>query len=439
MSDTAQAITIFWFRRDIRLVDNLALGHALAGKHPVLPLFIFDTEILEELPQQDARVQFIHGAILELKTRLEAQGSSILVRIGEPVAIWKKILSTLPVKQVFFNSDFEPYGRRRDEQLKALLQAHGVQVFDFCDHLIFKPGEIVKSDGSPYTVFTPYSKKWLERLSAKSTDQDFLKPQPFPDYRNFLKTKPLPLVELAELGFRHSTISIPPAEVSSEIITAYRRLRDFPNQDGTSRLGIHLRFGTISIRQLVAQAVPLSEVFLNQLIWREFFTMILWHFPEVVGQPFRPKFERIPWLNDEAEFEKWCQGLTGYPLVDAGMRQLNQTGYMHNRVRMIVASFLSKHLLIDWRWGEAYFARQLLDFELASNNGSWQWAAGCGTDAAPYFRIFNPIEQQKKFDPEYRYIRKWVPEFDTPDYPPPMVEHTFARKRCIEVFGQALK
>lgn len=445
-----QALTLFWFRRDLRLQDNAGLYHALKSKFPVLPLFIFDTDILDELDDpQDARVSFLHQCLQDLQTQLQELGSSILVRYGKPSEVWAQILEEFAIAEVYTNHDYEPRAIQRDEQVRAMLTERHIPCYSFKDQVIFEKLEVTKADGGPYTVFTPYSRTWKNKLLSRMEKPDgageeavsfYLKPYPCEKYyANFYQIEPLPLPALDAMGFHPSTIAIPASSVSRGLIKTYDKTRDFPYLLGTSRLGIHFRFGTISIREKARRALELNETFLNELIWRDFYAQILANFPHVAKGSFRPEYDRIEWRNDEKEFEKWCQGKTGYPIVDAGMRELNQTGFMHNRVRMITASFLTKHLLIDWRWGEAYFAKKLLDFDLASNNGGWQWAAGCGTDAAPYFRVFSPAAQQEKFDPEYKYVRKWVPEYGTAAYPKPMVDHKFARERCLEVYKMALK
>ncbi|TNE67848.1 MAG: deoxyribodipyrimidine photo-lyase [Bacteroidetes bacterium] len=446
-----EEVALFWFRRDLRLDDNAGLYHALKSGLPVLPVFIFDTNILDDLTdRKDARVEFIHQAVQTLKARLESFGSTLDVRIGDPAQVWTTLLQDYNVKAVYTNRDYEPYTLQRDQAVRTLLEKALIPLRDFKDHVIFERDEILKDDGKPYTVFTPYSRKWKAMLDSRwlevPDETGRLERVPFflasyPNSRffdTFLKTRPLPLPVLAEIGFEPAGIPFPPATVSQGRIRDYDKTRDFPGMEGTSRLGVHFRFGTISIREKAQRARALSETYLNELIWRDFYSQILAHFPHVVDQPFKPQYARIPWRQVPEEFELWCQGKTGYPIVDAGMRELNATGYMHNRVRMITASFLTKHLLIDWRLGEAYFAQKLLDFDLASNNGGWQWAAGCGTDAAPYFRIFNPAEQTKKFDPEFKYIRKWVPEWNSPAYPRPVVDHKFARERCLETYKRAL-
>ncbi|MCC6463533.1 MAG: deoxyribodipyrimidine photo-lyase [Saprospiraceae bacterium] len=443
-----QPVALFWFRRDLRLDDNAALFHALKGKMPVLPVFIFDTQILDDLSDKtDARVTFIHQAVQQLHQELAQLGSTLLVRQGAPLEVWKDLLQEFPVGAVYSNRDYEPYALNRDQSVKDLLQNAKIPFHQHKDHVIFEKDEVLKDDGTPYTVFTPYSRKWLAKLQSRKQllpgeaepVSFYLRSYPTLQYAaNFLTTQPAPMPELPEIGFAPSQQSIPPTTVARSLIRNYAQTRDFPGRAGTSRLGIHFRFGTISIREKARHAFGLSDTYLNELIWRDFYSQILAHFPGVVGQPFKAQYARVPWRDAPEEFQRWCEGRTGYPIVDAGMRELNATGFMHNRVRMITASFLTKHLLLDWRLGEAYFAEKLLDFDLASNNGGWQWAAGCGTDAAPYFRIFNPAEQTKKFDPEHQYIRRWVPELGSVRYPPPMVDHAFARQRCLEAYKTAL-
>ncbi len=428
-------VTIHWFRRDLRLEDNAALYHALSNHNNVLPLFIFDTNILDDLKDRsDARVNFIYNVIQKLQNKLIEHGSTILVEYGEPVEVWKRIIEKYTIEAVVTNHDYEPYAIKRDGEIKKLLSSYHIPFNTFKDQVIFEKNEIVKEDGTPYVVFTPFSRKYKEKLNSF-----YLKPYPSEKYYSqFYKCEPLDIPKLSELRFTVSTIKIPSSLIREDIIKHYHETRDIPSLQGTSRLSVHLRFGTISIRKLGKIAQNINEKYFNELIWREFYQMILWFFPHVVSQSFKPQYDNIPWRNNEKEFELWCAGKTGYPIVDAGIRELNATGFMHNRVRMIVASFLTKHLLIDWRNGEAYFAEKLLDYDLASNNGGWQWAAGSGVDAAPYFRIFNPYEQTKKFDPEGKYIRKWVPEFDSLEYTLPIVDHVFARKRCLEVYKKAL-
>ncbi|QSE96043.1 cryptochrome/photolyase family protein [Fulvivirga lutea] len=428
-------LSIFWFRRDLRLDDNIGLYNALKGDHPVLPLFIFDSEILDKLEDKDdARVHFIHSEISDINDQLRSKNSGLLVKHGNPLSIWKSLIDQYDIQAIYANRDYEPYARSRDKELFTLLDSKGIKFHSFKDHVIFEKNEVVKEDGDPYVVFTPYSKLWLKTLTSAHLESVTSALQ----FENFYEGDIPSIPSLNDIGFQESNIPIPDKTVKESILANYGQDRDYPDKNGTSRLGIHLRFGTISIRKLAQKAREKSSTYLNELIWREFYQMILWHFPKVVDNNFKSKYDRVHWRNDEKEFEAWCEGKTGYPIVDAGMRELNQTGHMHNRVRMIVASFLTKHLLIDWKWGEAYFARKLLDYELASNNGGWQWAAGTGTDAQPYFRIFNPESQTKKFDPELKYIKKWVPEFQELSYPKPIVDHKFARERCLDTFKEAL-
>jgi deoxyribodipyrimidine photo-lyase len=435
-------LNIFWFRRDLRLEDNAGLYHALKSCLKVLPLFIFDKNILDKLEdRKDARVSFIHQQIRILSNQLKQFGSSLIIKYGDPETIWNELLDEYQITDVYTNRDYESYAMARDEKISKLLQNNGVNFHHYKDQVIFEQLEVVKKDNLPYTVFTPYSRRWKELLQSRTMGGElfYLKSYPTEKYfDNFYQTDALPIPTLNEMGFEESNIPIPSKEVAQGIIRNYDKNRNFPSVAGTSKLGIHFRFGTISIREKARKAMPLNETFLNELIWRDFYSQILTNFPKVEKKAFRAQYDLIEWRNNETEFKAWCEGKTGYPLVDAGMRELNATGFMHNRVRMVVASFLVKHLLIDWRWGEAYFAQKLLDFDLASNNGGWQWAAGCGTDAAPYFRIFNPESQAEKFDKDGVYIRKWVKEFGTSAYPMPIVDHKFARDRCLEVFKRAV-
>jgi deoxyribodipyrimidine photo-lyase len=421
--------TVFWFRRDLRLTDNAGLYYALRQGN-VLPIFIFDNQILKKLDDKgDKRVQFIHHTLANLKIQLEEIGSSLLVLHGNPVELFKKINP----QAIYTNHDYESYARKRDEQVATILKKKDCILTTYKDQVIFEKGEVTKDDESPYTIFTPFSKKWKAKLTTF-----YYKSYPTEKYyASFKKCNPLPFPSLAEIGFNETDVKFPERSIKQSIIEHYHNTRDFPAQPGTTRLSVHLRFGTVSIRKLVQIALKKNSMWLNELIWREFYHMILWHFPNV-EKSFKPKYDRIQWRNNDQEFKAWCEGKTGYPIVDAGMRELNETGFMHNRVRMITASFLTKHLLIDWRWGEAYFAKKLLDFDLAANNGGWQWAAGSGCDAAPYFRVFNPYLQTKKFDPELKYIKKWVPEYDSSAYPKPIVDHEFSRKRVLKVYKEAL-
>ncbi len=440
-------INIFWFRRDLRLHDNSGLYHALNAGLKVVPIFIFDSKILDQLQDKvDARVTFIHDTITRLSSDLQDTLGSILdVRYGDPAEVWPQLLHDYEVQSVFANHDYEPYAISRDSQVKDFLSAGGVDFNTFKDHVIFEKDEVIKDDGTPYTVFTPYKRKWLAKLIRDDWDGKAcplaLKSWPSEDLKsNFIqKSHFRDIPSLSQMGFQRSEIRIPSTQVSQTTIMDYDKTRDFPAIAGTSKLGVHFRFGTISIREKAMKALKLNQVYLSELIWRDFYAMILYQFPHIVKKSFRPEYDNIPWRNNEEEFKAWCEGKTGYPIVDAGMRELATTGYMHNRVRMITASFLTKHLLIDWRWGESWFAAKLLDYDLASNNGGWQWAAGCGTDAAPYFRIFSPDAQQEKFDKLKVYIKKWVPEVETVKYPKPIVDHKYARERCLEVYKRGLQ
>ncbi len=429
-------ITVFWFRRDLRLEDNAALWMALKSGSPVLPIFIFDREILDLLSnKKDARVLFIHREILRLQNELEKLGSSLRVFHATPLQAYQELTREFKVKAVFTNRDYEPYAQQRDRKIFEFLKAQNIEFKGAKDQVVFEKNEVIKDDGTPYTVFTPYSRKWKSTLN-----KFYLQPYPTKKYwKNFYKCAPFKIPKLAEIGFADFDFDFPSRQLDIKIIESYAANRDFPAIVGTSRLSLHLRFGTVSIRELAAIATSVSEKWLNELIWRDFYQMILYQFPHSATQAFKPQYDKILWQNNTEDFQKWCEGKTGYPIVDAGMRELNQTGFMHNRVRMIVASFLTKHLLIDWRWGEKYFAEKLLDYDMASNVGGWQWAAGSGCDAAPYFRIFNPYHQTEKFDPELRYIKKWLPELEKSSYPAPMIDHKFARERCLAVYKDALK
>lgn len=431
-----QAISIFWFRRDLRIQDNRGLSEALQSGLPVQPIFIFDPNILNDLEDKtDRRVEFIHQSLYQIHRQLQQVGAGIDVRLGEPLKIFSDLLNEFSVKRVFTNHDYEPYALERDAAVKTFLEGQGVSFHSFKDQVLLEKQEVVKDDGKPYTVFTPYSRRWKATLQKEHL-------QSYPSEKlleSCVSFQGIDFPSLTAIGFSAAGISFPSPAWQADTIKKYKERRDLPAIKGTTQLGVHLRFGTISVRALARQAGPLNETFLNELIWRDFYHMILWHFPHVVGNSFKPAYDAIQWRNNQQEFQAWCDGQTGYPIVDAGMRELNTTGYMHNRVRMIVASFLTKHLLIDWRWGEAYFAKKLLDFDLAANNGGWQWAAGSGCDAAPYFRVFNPYLQTQKFDPSLQYIRSWVPEFEELTYTRPIVEHDFARKRCLEVYAKALK
>lgn len=428
-------ITLFWFRRDLRLHDNAGLYYALKENENVLPVFIFDTDILNQLEDKtDARVEFIHLHIEKLQQQLAALNSTILVKVGTPKEVFLDLLKKYKINKVYTNHDYEPYAIQRDKEIGKLLLSFGASLHTFKDQVIFEKEEVVKDDNKPYTVFTPYMRKWKSKLSSFYT-----KSYPTQKYFNhFTKITPSAMPSLSEIGFSKSGIHFPAMVVNEGIVKQYKEQRDFPAIGGTSKLSVHLRFGTVSIREITVKAMQWNETWLNELIWREFYMMILFHFPHVVEKAFKPSYDHIPWTNNEHHFKLWCEGKTGYPIVDAGMRELNKTGFMHNRVRMITASFLTKHLLIDWRWGEAYFAKKLLDFELSSNNGGWQWSASSGCDAAPYFRVFNPYEQTKKFDPKLKYIKQWIPEFDELSYIKPIVDHKYARERVLSTYKKAL-
>jgi len=422
--------TIVWLRRDLRLQDNRALDTAVSERVPVVLLFIFDPHILGELPGDDPRITFIYQNLRKIHERLRTWGSSLLIRLGNPEEVWEQLVQEFTIHHVFASRDYEPYAIRRDESIARLLKKRGIPARFVKDQVIFERDEVSKPDGEPYTVFTPYKKRWLDRYNLISKEI-----RPEPDSSAFEKNDwPFPAIE--EIGFRSATQQVAPPDFSR--IRNYDRYRDLPALEGTTLAGPHLRFGTVSIRELAIRAEQENPVYLSELIWREFFMQILWHFPEVVTQSFRKAYDTIRWRNDDGEFDRWCKGETGYPLVDAGMHQLNRTGFMHNRVRMVVASFLCKHLLIHWSWGEAYFAQKLLDYELSSNNGNWQWAAGTGCDAAPYFRVFNPTLQQERFDPHLDYTRQWIPGFNPARYIPPMVDHSAARVRAIQTYRAAL-
>lgn len=423
-----QNISIFWFRRDLRLEDNTALNQALLSGEQILPLFIFDDQIINELPVDDPRVNFIYESLSKVNEQLSFKNTSVLCLRGNPIQVWEELIASYSIKSVFVNKDYEPYARDRDQAVEKLLRANTIDFLAFKDQVIHQENDVLKKDGTPYTVYTPYKNKWIENYQHK-------KPEALVSNSNFFQNL-IPFASLEELGIEKSKIKVQDYNLSQ--IYKYPEERDFPGVDSTSYLSPHLRFGTVSVRTIISKLTKNDKVFMSELIWREFFMQILFHFPKVVSGNFRSKYDGIEWLNNPEDFKHWCNGTTGYPMVDAGMRQLNKTGYMHNRVRMVTAGFLCKHLLIDWRLGEAYFAKKLLDYELSANNGNWQWAAGTGCDAAPYFRIFNPLEQFKKFDKNQDYVKKWVPEFGTDSYPEPIIEHKFARERALEVYKKGI-
>ncbi|WP_010522486.1 cryptochrome/photolyase family protein [Aquimarina agarivorans] len=431
-----QELTIFWFRRDLRLHDNTGFFFALSENKNVLPIFIFDTEILGKLPENDARVSFIHDSLADMHSKLKEMNKGISIFHGEPIAIFQEIEKKYKVTKVYTNHDYEPYALERDKILTAFFEEKAIKFETYKDQVYFEKDEIVKADGDPYMVYTPYKNKWKEVFKTKE-----LKQYPSQDHlKSIIEFSSYESCNLKDLGFKKSKIKVAPYMATPGLIESYEDTRNIPgNEEGTSKLGPHLRFGTVSVREILKKAIAeKNEVFWSELIWREFFMQILWHFPHTKNASFKPKYDRIEWRNNEAEFEKWKNGETGYPFVDAGMRELNATGYMHNRVRMLVGSFLCKHLLIDWRWGEAYFAEKLLDYEMSSNIGNWQWVAGTGVDAAPYFRIFNPTTQIQKFDKQHEYINRWVTDLNELTYPKPMVEHKMARERCLETYKKAL-
>ena len=427
-------MNLFWFRRDLRLEDNVGLFHALNSETPVLPIFIFDDSILSQLPKDDARVTFIHQQLEKIQQQLSTFGKSLALFHGKPQEVFSKLVSENKIQAVFTNHDYEPYARKRDLELFQLFKEHNIEFKTSKDQVIFEKSEVVKDDGTPYVVYTPYSNKWLDRFNKSQ-----LISYKSEELLHNIAQHNFPFLSLEAIGFTPPNIKVTPFDISTNLIDNYQATRNFPAQNKTSYLGIYLRFGAVSIRKMVSTAIQSkNNTFLKELIWREFFMQILWHFPHTANSSFRPKYDAIQWDNNEDLFKKWCEGKTGYPFVDAGMRELNATGHMHNRVRMIVASFLCKHLLIDWRWGETYFATKLLDYEQASNVGNWQWACGSGVDAAPYFRIFNPSEQIKKFDKDLIYIKKWIPELNTTNYPNPIVDHKEAREKCLRVYKNSV-
>ena len=426
-------ISIFWFRRDLRIEDNVGLFHALQSKHPVLPIFIFDTDILNKLDNKyDRRVDYIHQAITAIDKQLRAHNSALKTYYGKPFDIFKTLQDEYDIEALFCNRDYEPEAIERDREIFDFFKVKGIPFKAYKDQVIFDKNDVLKKDETPYVVYTPYARMWREKLTLN--DYKTYKP----NLSNLLEVDSSGIHSLKDIGFEKTTILYSEPELDAQIIDKYDKQRDYPAVQGTSMLGTALRFGTISVRKCVAFGLEHNQTWLGELIWREFFMQILYHFPHVVNKPFKPKYEFIEWRIDEEGFQRWCEGKTGYPIVDAGMRELNQTGYMHNRVRMITASFLCKHLLIDWSWGEAYFAKKLDDYDLSANNGNWQWVAGSGCDAAPYFRVFSPSAQTDKFDKNHVYIKRWVPEYRTKQYPEPIVEHKFARERVLAAYAKAL-
>ena len=430
-----EKIAIFWFRRDLRLDDNVGFLEALKGEFPVLPIFIFDSEILDQLPKTDARVNFIYDNLQKMRKELQTKKSSLAMYFGKPSAIFSELFKQYDIQKIYTNRDYEPYAKQRDEKIEKLAKASNSEFLTFKDQVIFEKNEVVKSNGDPYVVYTPYMKLWKSEFKKIELEVHYTSQY----LDNLLQNPELPNLSLKDIGFEASSQKVPDYEVTPSLIKDYEAKRNYPAKDATSHLGPHLRFGTVGIRKIMKKAIAeKNEIFWQELIWREFFMQILYHFPETNTNAFKSKYDRIAWRNNEKEFERWKCGTTGYPMVDAGMRQLNESGFMHNRVRMLVGSFLCKHLLIDWRWGEAYFAEKLLDYEMSSNVGNWQWIAGSGVDAAPYFRIFNPTTQIKDYDKDLEYIKKWIPEYDTKEYPEKMVDHKEARERALSVYKTAV-
>ena len=426
-------ISIFWFRRDLRLSDNHGLFKALAASDKVLPIFIFDTKILSKLEnKEDKRVDFIVQVLEILNQFLEKTGKSIKILHGNPLQVFEELAENYKIESVFSNEDYEPSAIKRDLEIEEFLNSKNIKFHVFKDQVHFHKNDILKSDGTPYTIYTPYSKQWLLKYDADKAES-------YPSEKLLVNLIDVEKqgITLEKIGFKETGYQFEIPKVNKAILKTYHETRNFPTTP-TSEMSVHLRFGTISVRKLATEGKKLNETYLKELIWREFFMQILYHFPKVVHESFKRKYDHISWLYDEDLLAKWQEGKTGYPIVDAGMRELNTTGFMHNRVRMVCASFFTKHLLMDWRIGEAYFAEKLLDYDLSANNGNWQWSAGSGCDSAPYFRIFNPEEQQKKFDPEFKYIKKWVKEFGTKSYPSPIVEHKFARVRALETYKKGL-
>ena len=429
-----EEVNIFWFRRDLRLYDNSGLSAATHSKNKVIPIFIFDTSITDKLPNNDRRINFIFDNLVEIDLKLKKKfNSSINVFKGNPTEIFKELIRDYKINSVFTNNDYEPYALSRDKSIKNLLEKNQIQFKSFKDQVIFEKNEVVKDDGNPYVVYTPYMRKWkanlIEDLSILAEKEVI---------NNFYNSSISGLMKLNEYGFIENDKKIESFKSNKDTVTKYADTRNFPSINSTSKLGPYLRFGTVSVRKIVSGLLKFKDqTFLNELIWREFFMQILFHFPHTAKKSFKSKYDKIIWLNDPKSFEAWKNGETGFPLVDAGMKELNNTGFMHNRVRMITASFLCKHLLIDWRLGEKYFALKLNDYEMASNVGNWQWASGSGVDAAPYFRIFNPHTQIIKFDKNREYINKWV-DTDSKSYPNEIVDHKVARQRCLDTYKMYL-
>ena len=422
-----KSFSIFWFRRDIRLEDNIGLSQATKSKYPVIPIFIFDEKITLNLPKNDTRINFIYKNLKKLDDLLlEKFNSKLQVFKGDPIDIINRIVKEYNIKEVYTNHDYEPYAIKRDSLISKNLRNNNIPLYTFKDQVIFEKNEVIKDNGSPYIVFTPYMRKWKETLR-----KNYLVLEHSELSNNFHNLNKYNLKEISEYGFEKNLSEVLNFDVSKKIIEEYEKKRNFPSLNSTSKIGPFLRFGVISIRSLVKYVLKFdNDTFLNELIWREFFMQILFHFPNSSTNSFKSKYDNIKWVNDKKMFEAWKNGKTGFPIVDAGMNELNKTGFMHNRVRMITSSFLCKQLLIDWRWGEKYFALKLNDYEMSSNVGNWQWASGSGVDAAPYFRIFNPHTQIEKFDKNYDYINNWVDLKN--NYPKEIVNHKEARENCLK-------
>lgn len=423
-STMMDGINVFWFRKDLRLEDNTGLIEALKSGKNVQCIFIYDKSYFGNNVR---RKSFIYERLNLINDKLNEFGAYLEVLEGDFFSKFKELNQKWAISSIFYNKVYDKEVLSVENSVRKFCSQNYIKVNDFKDDLIFEPKEIVKDDRTPYAVYTAFKNKWLYKLSKlefKNADINELA-------SSFRKSEPKKRNDLKLSETKHL---VKPYDLSDKIKTNYANDRDFPARQATSNLSVHLRFGTVSIRNIVKQVYN-SEVLLSEIIWREFFTSIYYHFPLNKSESFKKQYDNIQWLNSKKEFEMWCNGQTGYSLVDAGMHELNETGAMHNRVRMVVASFLVKHLLIDWRWGEAYFADKLTDYDQAINNGNWQWVAGCGCDAAPYFRVFNPILQAKKFDPENIYVNKW----NAGNTSKPIIEHKFARERCLHTFKQALK
>ncbi len=472
MSEYARALV--WFRRDLRDFDHAALYHALKQARQVVCAFVFDRELLDALTDPaDRRVEFIHASVTELQQALQAKGGGLIVQYDVARHGIVQLAVELEVDAVFFNHDDDPAALARDAAVEAALRARDIGVHHGKDAVIFEREEVLTAGGTPYSVFTPYKNAWLKKLTPY-----FLQAYPVEAYADRLEARSTPVPGLQEMGFLPTNLrdmKLPTGMSGAarllddflDRIERYQETRDFPAQKGPSYLSVHLRFGTVSIRQLAAAAWQQggrgAQTWLSELIWRDFYHQILWHRPDVAsGHAFKPQYDALPWPNPPGHFEAWCEARTGYPLVDAAMRQLNQTGYMHNRLRMVAASFLTKDLLVDWRLGERYFADRLIDFDLAANSGGWQWAASVGCDAQPWFRIFNPVTQSERFDAQGKFIRRYLPELDKVpdkyihapwtmptaeqqrvgcvvgrDTPAPIVDHAVQRALALELFKQA--